>query len=300
MSTQQQVRKKHHYNTQHALRRFADVDELLWMYRRGSADPVRVSVRDAASENFLYAPEDGPTPHDDSIEVWLADNIDGPAARILEKLIQHEALSSQERYNLSAYLVAQSLRTPKARDELLNHFGRRWKPVLLEMLADKERVREVMQGSEHTPPSDEQIAQWVAAIQDGEYQIEAMKAYWLDYFTTRIRQFAPIVMNLPMAVLTAPAEHEVLTSDSPLVGIWPAGWLAASEITLPLDVKRVLLVGGAAVAGGNRRPAWFRDINSRTIRNARRFVFSRTRQSFIPHVLSKPMAQREPGESETV
>jgi hypothetical protein len=295
MSKQQQPRKKHHYNTQHALRRFAGADEFLWMYRRGSEAPERVAVVNAAVEKFLYAPEDGPNPRDDAIECWLGDHIDGPAAGILDKLQRQEELSSQERYNLSAYLVAQSLRTPKARDEVLNHFNRRWKPIMLEMLADRERVRAAMEGSEHGPPDDEQISRWAAAIEDGQYIIEPMKAYWLDYFTTRITRFAPIVQNLPMRVFTAPEGHEVLTSDSPLVGIWPAGWLSASEITLPLDTRKVLLVGGSARLDGQRRPAWFRDVNSRTIRNARKFVFSRTQQAFIPIVLGKPAG----GESAT-
>ena len=36
------------------------------------------------AEKYLYSPEDGPEPHDDYVETWLARTVDGPAARALE------------------------------------------------------------------------------------------------------------------------------------------------------------------------------------------------------------------------
>jgi hypothetical protein len=291
--TRKQLRKRHHYIPQHALRWFADGDGLVWMYRRSHPDPVRISIKDAANEKFLYAPEGESNDKSDAVEIWLADNIDGPAAPILPKLVKDEELSTQEQYNLAAYLVAQSLRTPRARDAMMEHFERRWRPIMIGMLRDPNRVRRSFEATDQSPPTDEDVQAWIAAIDQGEYLVEAEKALWLDYLITRIQKFAPIVMRLPYRVFQCPPNHRAVIADSPLLGIWPAspsvtrgGWLSSSDITLPLSPEFVLTVGVGQRNATNPSPAWFRSVNSRAIRYADEFVFANEELAFISKILN--------------
>jgi len=264
------------------------------MYRRSHPEPVHVSTKDAANEKFLYAPEGESNDKSDAVEIWLADHIDGPAAPILPKLMKNEALTTQETYNLAAYLAAQSLRTPRARKSFFEHFERRWRPLMTGMLRDRSRVRKSFEGTGKSPPTNETIQGWIDAINQGEYVLEAEKALWLDYLTTRIGKFAPVIMKLPFSVFECPPNHRAILADVPLLGIWPAsrtisggGWLSSHEITLPLSPDHVLAVGGSALQSKHPRAAWFKDVNSRAIRYADEFVFAREKLPFIPQILRR-------------
>jgi hypothetical protein len=69
----------------------------------------------------------GPDPKSDELERWLADHIDGPAAGPISELVAHRhfgTIDNGKRSILAAYTAAQSLRTPKTRDFIINVFQR--------------------------------------------------------------------------------------------------------------------------------------------------------------------------------
>ena len=123
-------RNKHHFLARHLLQHFAGADGLLCVYDRKQAWVARRDLPERlAVEKYLYAPEmaaePGDDPKDDSVERWLADEIDGPAFAPINALANGAALSGLSGDALHAiadFIALLDLRTPSIRDLLLPVF----------------------------------------------------------------------------------------------------------------------------------------------------------------------------------
>lgn len=124
-------RNRHHFLPKHHLEHFADRDGLLYVYDRENGWRYRQDIAQRlARENYLYAPEvtdeTGRDPRDDSVEVWLADEIDAPAAPALDRLLagaRLEELTDAELHALADFFAVLDMRTPRVRDLLVPGFA---------------------------------------------------------------------------------------------------------------------------------------------------------------------------------
>jgi uncharacterized protein DUF4238 len=115
----------------HHLAHFAAADGLLHVYDRERSWSHRRDIPERlAMERFLYAPgasdETGRDPKDDSVERWLADEIDTPAFAPLGKVAAGAAigdLTPDEIHALANFFAVLDMRTPRVRDHLVPLFA---------------------------------------------------------------------------------------------------------------------------------------------------------------------------------
>jgi hypothetical protein len=289
----------------HYLARFAGTDGRLWQYMRGAADPQRVHPSNAAVGKHLYSLEAGGVPVDDSIEVWLADNVDGPAATLIPKLIARRTLKGHDRARFSLFLALQEVRIPRFRDlvdETLAGIGRQILQARAEH--DPEGLRELF-ASKGVELSDEAFAAEMKQYRGGEASIRPSKAWWLNSLEVA-NQSAPLIAARAWKVIEAPHPVEFVTSDAPVVrvltrnvpearrSLWRGRYL---EGTFPLDPKHLLLIrspGRARWDEGMIR--WCTNINERTVRQAHRFVFTRRRTRLVGQVWDEDVGAPRKGD----
>ena len=126
-------KKKQHYTPNFILRRFADdATRTLWVWDKSQhrCRPVRGSKSlkpryDAFTQNHYYTLKDTSGNHDLSVEDYLAD-LEAAAAPIIAKLIDiavtglYHPLNLKKTECLARFLVAQHMRSPTARAEIVN------------------------------------------------------------------------------------------------------------------------------------------------------------------------------------
>lgn len=123
-------RIRHHYLARHLLQHFAASDGLVRVYDRRQRWVERRDIPERlAVEKHLYSPESamepGMDPKDDSVERWLAEEIDGPASQPLRELVGGARLgdlSDGSRHALADFIALLDLRTPAIRDLLVPAF----------------------------------------------------------------------------------------------------------------------------------------------------------------------------------
>jgi hypothetical protein len=250
-----------------------------WTKRRDI--PERVAV-----ERFLYAPEAtdeaGRDPKDDAVERWLADEIDGPAAKPLDALAQGAILanlSPDELHAIADFIALLDLRTPAVRDLLVPAFhavGRR-------SLQDTKRARTELlkRGVRTTRGEVERISQRNSA----RMAKELAKPAWLSYLQNA-RQIARInVKARRWTVVEAPSGLEFITSDlgiakSLLGPLQPAPWEPGTAIgrahwIVPISPERAVALTPSQAPDPLPSAALVHATNQQLILDARRYVYCR-------------------------
>jgi Protein of unknown function (DUF4238) len=288
--------KRHHAVPRFYLSRFAAEDGLIWLHDIHTQSSVRVSPNDAIVEKYLYAPEVGENPKDDVFEKFLADHVDGPAAPAIARLAEGGTISSEDRQRIAVFLAYQEFRIPRMRDAvsgLVTQVGERVLDLLVEHPENMKRTFEDM----GTPMSDEDLGRLVEGVKSGGIKIEATKVAWLQSASI-VTEIATMLDNMPWTVLEAPSGVEFLTSDSPIVKVvtdptvprhLAGGWLSpAAESTFALDPSHMLAIRPDGKEGRfGIRKAWCDDVNRRLISHARRFVVSRSPDSYVEIIAKK-------------
>ncbi len=288
-----QVKKRHHSVPQFYLGRFTGPDGLLWIYPVDGSEPKHVGPRNAAVERYLYAPEVGEEPHDDTVEDVLAEMVDGPAVAATDRLIRGDQLRPEDRAAIAFYVAVQELRVPAIRDQHganLEHLFYMTTDILV------GHPEHVMEKAEEMGLPPQQVLAGLQAIKDGRFQLRATKVSWLQTLFEVVRGTAPLIAKLPWLVVEAPSGFEFLTSDSPIVrvltdrsvpNLCASGWLSPSaETTLVLDPEHVLVIAPEGREGRQLgRPGWCEDVNRRTLEQAYRYVFSRNQADWIARAI---------------
>lgn len=293
----QQRRKRHHSVTVGYLKRFTNESGLLWQYVRGQDEPVPVHPDDAGVEKYLYAPEVGDEPHDDSIEKWFADNVDATAPALMRKLVDEGELNGEDREKLALFLAFQELRIPRTRDAVTKSVGQLG-TSMLQIMARRApgRIRETLM-SKGIELRDDEFEELITRYQAGDVELSPTKTTWLSILDVAYTT-APIISALTWTLVDAPRDFEFITSDAPVVkvltdpnvpAIYGVGWISPSaEVTFALDPKHALLIkAGGSGTRGIGKPAWCRDVNARTVRQCNRFVYSHRREPFVPEIWRK-------------
>lgn len=288
--------KRHHSVPRAYLRRFTDDDGLLFQHERGQEGAVQVPPHKAARENLLYAPETGDDPSDDAVEVFLAEHIDGPAVQVIDTIIAGSELADDERFQFSLYLAFQEFRIPRMRDNVLKTMGDVAKTMLQLSGSHPEYVGRIFSemGEAKSEAEIKKIAGFMAR---GEYEVNVHKTQWLSLLGVAV-DIAPMIAGLPWTVMET-GEYEIVTTDAPVVKIltdkrvprkFAGGWLSPSaEATFALDPCHVLVISQDASEGLRREapPRWARNVNTRSVGQANRFVYSRSREAWVPRVFNR-------------
>ncbi|HEU4561312.1 MAG TPA: DUF4238 domain-containing protein [Longimicrobium sp.] len=293
------TKKRHHAVPQFYLRRFTDSAGLLWLHDLDNATAVQVRPSDALVEKYLYSPETGANPHDDTLEEFFAVHVEGPAAPALDTLARGAELPDEDRQRVAVFLAFQEIRVPRWRD-LVTDFASKIGDRILKMSAARpEYMRRVFDemGEE---VSDEDLTRMIEGIESGGLSVEATKAAWFQSMHVA-SETAQMLYRMPWTVVEASRDVEFVTSDAPIAKVltdrsvppmYAGGWLSPSaESTFVLDPRCCLVIRPDGTEGRIAGPkAWCKNVNTRLIWQANRFVVSRARETFVETVARKRRA----------
>lgn len=278
-----QVKRRHHHVPRFILRNFADREERLWLHQRGKPATPGVSVEDAAVVRDLYSRGEPGEPKDDSLEDWLGDEVDGPAATAVRRILETDSLdlSDDERRALALFVGVQDVRTPTARDHITRilqaGMDEWWAAMTVSSLkSDLEASGDSF--------SDEDIAQ---AIE--EYDKSVGGKAWLG-FIQETRLAAEAVAARGWILVRAESRH-FLTNDVGLVKFagdvkkpaapTPGFNDGGTHWVVPLSPTRALAIGSRDSGVVTSSSAKVTATNRAVVGTAERFVYSRFRSSFV-------------------
>ena len=277
-------RDKDHYRPVLHLRHFTNHEGLLWAHdRSGKAEPFTQIAPNVGFEKGLYTILEPPDGDPSAFESWLADKIDGPAAAVLDKAAEAIALTRAERSILAAFIAAQDMRTPRAKDRVMSvyqlGFSKQWedwrsRPEELAAAIARDS------GTQYTP-------QEILELLD-EFRAEPNSNAWLDMLGSLVNQVGKRLFEMRWLRAYTPRDVPFVTSDIGIVKCkgrpdnfvpWDMGFTEGRDIwVFPLkpEVSVVIMPAGGRGMSGPCRPEWVRAVNRHLWDDACRWVFSQT------------------------
>lgn len=252
-------RTNNHYVPGMYLSRWSSDGDRLWAYRllvsHESIDKWKnPAISRTASHDYLYA-QTAFGPWSDSLEKWLGDEFESPAAEALEKVARNAPLTSTDWERLIYFLAAQDVRTPARLVENLA----RWDKEVPELLEStlSELVTHLENKTLPKPSTDSGqlkndpafpirvIQRPVEGSDMVELGIETIpgRSMWLFSIRHSLTSTVRALLNNQWTILRAPPGIRWVTSDNPVVRLnyygpkydLKGGWgNPGTEILLPL------------------------------------------------------------------
>lgn len=265
--------RHNHYAPQQYLLRFADPKGRVWQHdnkhKSGSSHP---GVRVIGNELGLYS---------DEVESNLNVQAEIPSHAVFDKVIAGMALSEADRAALAKYVVVMWRRVPTAKERSLARM-----PEIV------DTVHNVLMAE-----IDAFVAADPSLQQDADDTRVRAKAYmdtmkaarpphiWYDSFSLdKTSKSEEVLLSMNWVFLRS-GEREFLTSDNP-VFFFPEEGVdnPQSELTFPISSSVTLWATRLPKKQGSyvdASPSVVRQINARTAAHSKRFVFSKTNDSWI-------------------
>ncbi|MEX1112243.1 MAG: DUF4238 domain-containing protein [Candidatus Andersenbacteria bacterium] len=286
------ARKRHHYLPQFYLRRFADADNMIWLFDRKDGEYRHVPISHAGLHKEYYSFKDEDTGrYNRDIENLLA-TIDGVGAPIIEKLVAGNTnLTQEEVENLTIYAAFQMTRVPEYEKGVHESAGKMQKMMTQMNLHSVERVQQIMNKMRVDENKEGYTAkEMFDYIQGGKYDIKFSRVLSLQYMTRFVVEVAPIFSKLDWVfAYSDTSKTPFITSDNPFFVMPPkepninnrfrgTGILVPGcEKVLSLAPNLCLIMGDP----GTRRMSYqmprqmVKDLNTRIAAYSDRFVLSK-------------------------
>lgn len=253
-------------------------DELdLWRYEKGAKVPQFLPIKRLAQEKDLYGDK----------EERLASEIEGPANKVLEKIINRERISFNEKEAFSLYIFVFFKRVLRAIDRLgtkipgiSNRIEAEWETVL-----DEKKLSDPAKADRY-----ERLKKDVRTALD-KIETNELKEVWLGSLLMNDGRAVEALKQMKWSFLTCNEPDFFLTSDNPVfihesMGIGKMN----SEMTFPLT-KNILLFANRwnikDLSYAKTQPELLREANRRTVFNATRFVYSPVKRDWIATLVNK-------------
>lgn len=253
-----------HYLPQHYLKGFAASDRF-WVHDLELGKSRLGQPKSEANVNGLWPGE---------LEQHLAEKIEWPAQKIIDRIRQHQPMQASEKEVLATYLLTMWKRVPAARERTIAHI-----PGLAAEhktgyhgYIDKMAARGEL--------TDEEVLRGKALIAD--LLNDVVNTQSEHYWHHTIREGATprtlgALRSMEWTFLVS-TSHRFLTSDDPLFFFKDIGvGRNASELSIPLSTTITLLAhrqGEQRKQFRDARPNTVVQLNRRTAYNARRFIYS--------------------------
>lgn len=274
-----------HYVPRFYLKGFTEElsSEMMFVYQKGIKNMFRTQVKNIGNEKGLYT---------DELEAVLANDIENSADPILKKLRNFELISESEKLEFSRYMFSMFMRVPKR----LNWMIKKSPAVMDKTFSDFERQLQEL-GQKH-PDKAELVGQRINQLHDirKNKTDEFVKGMWLQNIPSSIdRPPVRMLADMEWRFFSCESDQFFLASDNPLFYFESIGiGNKESEVTFPIAKNLFLwakwqmnMPTGFHLA----RKEFVKEVNSRTISNSLKYVFSPAAKSWIPYLLNKKNIQ---------
>ena len=251
----------HHYLPQYYLKGFSNNNDFIWAYDKCSGEKFNTQIKNVANITNLYST---------AFEQYMADNIEGPANIVLDKIRNKRPIDENDKKILSGYILAIWKRVPEALERFKNAAPEVGDKVYKKIIEDsaimdsqepeknKEKIKAIIDDLTNNPPKD----LWEDNIPP-ERTPRAVAT-----FNSMIWKFLVIDDN----------NTEIfLTCDNPVFIFRDIGiGNERSEVTFPISSKIALFTTWSNDLPQDYIPITkqaIREINRRTVNNASRYVF---------------------------
>jgi Protein of unknown function (DUF4238) len=265
----------HHFVPQAHLRRFECPRKpgSIWMYDRERRVWAQVAVESAAQARRYY---------DADVERGLAETIEHPANRAIEKLLKRLRLDNAERTHLSLYLLTMATRGPRQRRKSLETAP----------IAIAETIKEVRAQIEAFGEKPGRKAKAEARLKELDALAvkfsKSLPKQVLDQVRTPFASEESLlpVHNMVWRVVPAPSGRFYITCDTPThISEWAGVGTPQSELTFPIS-KDVALIGSHTGRPGTieylePQEDLVREVNRRMVNCVERFIFSHKKEGWI-------------------
>lgn len=273
-----------HYLPQYYLKGFASMPDspLIWAYEKGSQRRFCTTVTQVANENRYWS---------DEVESWLANDIEGPANSVLQKIKHRQTLTLDDKAVFSIYIITMLRRVPqgKKRAERWLNDKKNTDPIFHQLRDSLER-----QKNEH-PESTEIIDKAIIQLQDAQRgqpdRLDTQSVWEKSLYPILTARSILAVGTMSWGFLIDDRNSVFLTSDNPVFYFRDEGvGRYGAELSFPIDKHTVLWAA--------RRSDWREDfvkatisliteMNRRTVFSAGRYVYSATEENWITRLANR-------------
>jgi hypothetical protein len=271
----------HHYLPQYYLKGFSDTGGMIWVYEKESGKTFNTQVKNVANITNLYS---------EDFEQYMADNIEGPANIVLEKIRSKLPVEDNDKNVLSGYIMAIWKRVPKALERFKKSAPRVGNEMYKKICEDltimasqepdkaesveknKEKIKAIIDDLTDDPPKD----LW-------QYNIPPER--------TPLSVAALNRMNWQFLVINNGDREVFLTCDNPVFFFQNIGiGNPESELTFPVSSKIALLATWRDDFPRDyvqTTKQAIREINRRSVSNASRYVLHSKDEAWIRAIITK-------------
>lgn len=223
----------------------------VWMFPAQGGSPRRKPPFKIFREDDIYTDTfkiDGLEHRDVGLELSLK-SLEDNFYRVRNDFIAHRrALPVLPRLKLLAFVAAQRHRTPRARDDIRQQFGR-----MLDMMEDMRTSMQKLSREERLKFARGQLPSTGPTLSYEDVRLVAEKPMQVT-LASHVRKLVPILDKMNVWIFCAPKGSTFITSDDPCVWFDPEAYKRPAfyqspalmyptiEITMPISPDRMLLI----------------------------------------------------------
>jgi hypothetical protein len=267
-----------HIIPQFYLKGFASSDlSKIWIYEKGKSSVNLLPIKTIAQEKQFY---------DEKTEKFLANEIEGPANKVLEKIRQKLRISEKDKFVLSEYIFTFFKRVPRAKQRLIEVAPR----LSAELIAKHDEQFDELKKKK--PEKSELYKEYEEISNKTLNQLgkNPQKEIWLGALIMRSKNPPRILSEMNWIFLICDEPYLFLANDNPVFFHTSHGLnKRKSELTFPISSNIALLATWWTInlkyveADGQL----IREINRRIVANATRFVYSAKQKDWISTLIKK-------------
>lgn len=217
--------RRHHYLPQMYLRGFADEADLVWVFDRQKNSYLHQHVVVTAVKKDFYTIVGSDGQKTDAVETMMANMVEGPMKRIIERLDKRNLTWEGEDRAILALFVAllrtRNLAFDKDQNEITEQFLRWWAKARhssLEAVEESFREYEEKTGENMADVSAHEIFEM---IRDDQYELHNPRQNNIKLMMSLSLEVAKTLFRLNWEIFAAPKGMSFVTCDNPFTVVPP-------------------------------------------------------------------------------
>jgi len=251
----------------------------IWAFRNGKP-PFMTSIRKIAQEDNFYSRE---------IEKFLANEVEGPANKVIRKIREHQIISQDEKLTLAKYMMVMWKRVPETKGRLIEKAPEVVNPVLGRISKELIELRDLY------PDKRELIDKRLSEIKEiGDNKIEEIiYDSWLQSIPPeKTPQSIDALSQMTWRFAIAVDGYYFITSDNPLFFFREMGiGKEKSEVSFPISKDIAVWSTWRTDIGEGyfqARSQIVKELNRRTASTSTQFLYSPFPDDWIQLLANKP------------